>query len=454
MKKIIFLLFILSLNLQAQSTFELFKNNLPKEVLVNEQLKNMAITNLDKAMSIHPDIIYSYLCFLEVQVAAANKEEVKALMAHYNDLVKYYNKKKYDWAKRNYDNLKSSSEDEQMKLGLLKYYNDIMRSIKQDFKDSYSNVTIDSNKIHYNSVLYYTRNKNLKYDPGFNYYGERVDAEAGIVDKIKKAKSTDLKEVLETIDTHWYLYEKLPYDDQKNILFRLVKTESAMDPAMNRLGIGAGFLYSGNIKYKKEISTPIGKSINLSTDIVNKSIDISAIYIWRLKEVKTFLSYIGVEAGVSIGIGSVQESSLAYNDVTISKPTDLISIMEFVNVFNGKITFSESKSFYVQTNIPLIYVSNKLWLEAGLVVSGNMYKYVSSGTYNYSNEKKTKFNNGDFWTYNIERKAGTGSLVEDDNVLTFKVFPVFNINYEFSSNIMMSIRAFPDYYNAQLQYFF
>lgn len=458
MKKLfILMIFAFICNINAQSIKEVYTQYLPKQALESEQLKNMAFTNLEKAIGIHPDIIYSYLYFLEAQVSTGNKDDVKSLMAHYNDLIKYYNKKKYDWANRLYNSIKASSEDEQVKIGLLNHFSDIMLSIKNDFKEDYSGITIDSNKIHFHAMLFYSKDKNIKYDQSVNYYGDRLDAENGIINEIKGNDTDNMSETLEKVNYYWFLFEKLPYDEQKNILMKKLNFEHKIEKNAKKIGIGATFTYDGVISYENQIQTPIESNIPLQKEITNKSVGFSLSYNLYFKETKTFLSYLRIEAGFSMGTGSDQIYTPVYYEKSKTVSADqLVTTERITNITGGNIKFSRNMSLFLKLNIPLLYLSKRLSVEASAMAFYNSYKYDANITYYYSNSVKTYtyLAQYDFWTYKTVTKSGYGSLIESSTKTNFKLLPLLNINYEFTNSINLNLSGFADYYNVQLQYWF
>jgi hypothetical protein len=93
MKELI-IIFVLTFtcDIYSQSVYNIYKDYLPAKAQNDEQLKNMAVSNLERVLSLHPDIVYSYLYFFDSQIASENKEEI---MDHFTagacGFIDYYN---------------------------------------------------------------------------------------------------------------------------------------------------------------------------------------------------------------------------------------------------------------------------------------------------------------------------------------------------------------------------
>ena len=452
---------------------DVYKPFLPKQTFENENNLTMAENNLQRAVNIHPNVIYTYILYIKAQLENGDKINVGNLFSHYNSLITYYTKQKYDWLNKLLDNLDKISDDYEVKKLIKRRFNEEMEKYKTNLPGTYTPLALDSNLLNYCAVSFYKGTNEETYKSTTDYEKERKKTETKLVNNIRDAlmlntemqKANNADDLSITIFDHWYLFINLPFNEQLD-LFKMLYKKTYTAPSNNAFAIGAGFAFNPVDHYFYFIDLPMGNPVPVSGDLPNSFFEISLGMKFQLKPVNTIFSYIRLEGGIGFSTSSVNfipvssnytvqvSSSVLYPSYGYTPPSKVVTT-DYENIITSEFTINNHYAVFLNISMPLLYLSDNLVTEFGVSAYMISYDYSLFCEYEIGHSVKRGYTdyNGGYGPFTTLSDTHQNESFEKNNTQSvIKCIPMAGLFYSASTSLNICFRA--TYNAASLRIFY
>ena len=476
-----------------QDAAYLFKNYLPTNIGNNEEYMNMISQNINKLAAINPDLIYYYITELKYKFdkSLERRDRLSAIHEIQKIKLKYYNQRN-TWAQSQINILTKLKLSQRTYEYSIDYFDDlIVKNLKQiesedlkllgenenkrlnkneiDITLDSTNVTdefkleVDSSMMNYFAVSYYENTIADNFDSEKNYRDIKYEIELKLIQEYYnalKVENTDTSKIdLYSFLSNWYLFNK--NTDEK---FNIDATEYVSQVVSFRhrkalpTGIFIGINYSKRLFpveiqdkiyiYGMDDKININKYFNLLRGIIN----VSAGFQLQLKKELSWLSYVKIKFGISQSKDS-QQINFKAGFLQDEYTDDLTKIYRKLEFFKNEINIQSLKSYFVNISTPIYTISNRMYLEAGVLFEYLQYKYKLSYSYHYIHYNSYLLPFGGWYIEGISDEMQE-ILNEPSTYENFIFFPTIGVRFRLTKNLFIYAGSIPSSISFELSYNF
>jgi hypothetical protein len=460
---------IISFN-DLASSYKLF---IPQDIYNNTtRRRGISITLLDLA-TIHPNLIYYFLSYLNVSTNQNNPEQIKKIYNDYLAQKENYTLQKKEWALAQIKNIKNLENTAEIQESVNKYFQKMIStkdstSSPIDKKDN----TIDSNKLDFFVVQYYNRDRNLIYNKDMAYKTHRIQYERKFGKELKenyfdilKNSKLSISNFIENFLKYWYLFERPSQYHERdvlasNIILDILRKQYTFDnisepekkkslPIFVSIGMAKNKLFEHketvNIKeFKRELD--VVTPLDLSQTMVSLKGRL------QLRKYYTILSYLDIQFSY---IFSKPDQHNAFNrnnkhsEYFENEDGNVESeLFQYVVVKNGLIKFNSQKSFALKLSLPVIIVTRNIKCEFGVqsAISNVSYNYKYDYDYTLT---QTYFLPNDETTTELLNQGTSGFNEEKLTQRKWFFIPTIDLIVEFN-RLNLTAGLYQDYYSLNV----
>jgi len=371
-RKLIIILFILPVLLNAQSLLELYQDHIPDKLIQDEDYREEIEENLSSHGALDPDLIYFYMVSLQLTFEKNIQDPDSNLTLLLASKIAKAKRLKRQWANTSISEIGEKHGYSVRTRKLESYY----RKYATDrYPDRYGGKdwTVDQNLQYYFKYLYLSRAKQ-KYDPNMNYkqtYNNQLSTMISYFDSVFKADR-----VLESHSTETIIQEalKVTYIFNGTYIRTITQTTDFYLFAFIHKLLEQDYLTYNRIflQFDSEVA-PRNHTVTYSfTDPMNFDYDyyydlnisntmyLSLGYIFKLKEEKSPASFIRLSIGYAFyqSYENIFEDTLIYSGKRERPSLRFKGDYIFTNFRNSK-----THSFTAQAALPILYFNKRLYTE-------------------------------------------------------------------------------------------
>ncbi|MDZ7360933.1 MAG: hypothetical protein ONB46_09435 [candidate division KSB1 bacterium] len=401
----------------AQDLADTFKTFIPQAAISGDTTKRQISARLTQLGEIHPDLIYHYFEFLNVQFTQPRSSQALISYRRFNTIKGHYLLRRHEWAKKQIKDLSKQQGPLEIIQLAQRHLEELSIEPEHRKPDEQQDLAIETNKLNYLAIQYYQWDQKINYIAGKDYLSERQAIEeklrAEFVRKMSGLSSIHRlshHKLISEFLRYWHLYENQPFGDQdptfaSAFVLAIEKHYYSLHDVPNdlikppRLAI-AGGLYQNQV-YQFTNRIPIVELnreflLRKPTKFSQKMFSIQSR--WPLRKYLTAFSYLNFQLAYLNSGGRQRftfnnyiERFWSIQDTTTKIKTFYQEITQFKK---GKINIHLQESYWGKLQTPIIIINKHVWLEAGVLITQNRIAYQVHYNYLYKLIETKYFPNG------------------------------------------------------------
>ena len=445
----LYIVLILVALTNGQNYVSLFSKDLPKDLL--KYYSSASVNDILKMDgNLNPEILYWRINYFNEVISNKNSDAKKN---GYNYLTKLIS-----------DNYKVRNAffDKQLLIAeglhneysgkIIEYLSGRCQNPELSNLYEYNNPQVDSNKINYIVVKYYSRNSDLVYDQAIDYSLRRNACEKEALNNLFSIESDidnpdkELSMInLDVFADHWLTLSnnQNSIDNMPAILNKYYQRKNSINGVKQFSAIVGYSGYSINNAYSYSFPVPgFDSQINNGEKINLSVISFQAGYKLFLKKTISLFSY--VDFGFMGRYGSVGPKT--ENNQIFNKNFDVIDAdnysMDYLKLYNFNLSKTSYMGIYFRSLTPVFIISNYMFFEGGISLGADFRKSSVTYTYDYEMDKIT-YNNG----YHTTPLGSGNNIVNsyDLSKITFYITPLIEARFSLLSPFIINLTVGVDY---------
>jgi len=199
--------------LPAVQLTSLFKSDLPATIYTNETIQQEIDGDLTHFADLHPDLLYYYIGILNDMAQYEAGITGIFISKRMNGTISYYQTKRKFWAQIVLSTCYQEIQEFPVHQLVQKHFNRLIVNVNEDTDNLIPVFPLDTNRLNYTAVKYYSGDMSRLYDANIDYAGERKQLEeirktTLLADLARKNPEQQIQPIdLDQALTSWYLFK-------------------------------------------------------------------------------------------------------------------------------------------------------------------------------------------------------------------------------------------------------
>jgi len=472
MKKVVFLLGLILggfLNRgYSQTLADTFQNFIPKSAAPDETTKRQISAQLAYLGEIHPDLIYHYFEFLNVQLAQPGSSPAQMAYRRFNTIKHHYEWRRQIWAKKQIEYLhKQNSPHEVIELAK-RHLEKLYAAFTPYEAGTHSNFSAKTDSLNYLAIQYYQRNQRIDYVPERDYLSQRRVIEAKFRVSFSKTLANlsaipqlSHHELIRKFQRYWHLYERptgANWDSTfaSTFLLAVEKHYYSLRDIPNdlvkppRLSMVGGFYQNQTHRFRGRIpivelnhlDLPFNKPTDFSQNLLSLQFRLP------LRHYLTAFSYLKIQLAFLDG-GTQQRfmfnnTLFTYRIVKDTTTEVTTTYTESATFTKGEVNIKLQKSYVGKLSVPFIVVNKHVALEVGVLFGKNTIAHRIQHNYHYRLVETKRFPNNTSTT-TVLKDGESGNRVQNQTLTQWFASPSLSGVLQLPYRLTLEISLFEKY---------
>jgi len=203
-----------------------FKTYIPPDIFNDANRRRGISTILLDLVTIHPNLIYYFLIYLDAQHSQNEPEHSQKLYQNYIDQKAKYSQKRKEWALAQTRNIINLEKTVEIQKSANEYFQSMISTRDSSIADKVEKENvIDTNKLNFFIVQFYHRENNLIYDKNIDYKQKRILFEKNFSQESKENylslftnSKLSTSEFIENYLKYWYLFDSSSMNQKHDVV--------------------------------------------------------------------------------------------------------------------------------------------------------------------------------------------------------------------------------------------
>lgn len=456
--RLLFLSLLLLNTAFPQDLYNLFRKHIPAEhpAFTNEYISN--ILAIDAATD--PGLIYFRIVYINNIYVEKNNDQKTNGLDRFNIETRRSVQRRNMWIDRELKKLttkyKSHQLNQSIKTSLEEFRLPVNASIPEDL------APVDSNKLNYFAVLYYSGNSSPDYNPGTDYLGLRKVYEAERrrnfleADMRKTAREKGYDEYCRSLFDNWYLFDgESEKTGAADLLVSFFENSTSFE-RKEEFPFTAGLNVRAYpfIKDPSVSITTYDLKLPVSNQEIYASVFIDLSYQLNLKDYLRKFSYINFTLGAQL---TAKPMNKFEPELTVIKSDyNPVKYESYFYQYDRLKNISLQKDFYslvyLKASTPIFVISKSIVMEAGVITGYNIHSYKFQ--YDHKHEMRTVVQTAyGPQTKDFEKFDKTDQVFSNTETKFF-ISPDLSFNISLMKHLILQAGGNIDYFSVSAGYTF